>query len=237
MLTAAVVTPISMAVACMRSFYDRTGNASHRMARIWARTILWVSRVRVEVIGSENLDPTATYIFAANHTSVYDILALLAHLPVQFRWLAKKELFRIPFFGTGMRMCGYIPIDRSNPRQSVRSLNEAAARIRAGASVVIFPEGTRSTDGVIAPFKRGGFTLAARAGQPVVPLSISGAHRILQTKSLKLHPGCIKMVLGKPVTLEGQGRAGQDRLMETVRNAVLAGYDPDYGAPRAIGSP
>ncbi|MDY6852337.1 MAG: lysophospholipid acyltransferase family protein, partial [Thermodesulfobacteriota bacterium] len=180
-----LITPLIIVVATIWSIVDPSGNGSHLAARAWARILLWTSLVRVQVIGGEELDPGESYVFVANHTSAYDILVLLAYLPFQFRWLAKEELFKIPFFGWAMARVGYIPINRSNPRESARSLIKAAEKIKAGVSVVIFPEGTRSRDGLIHEFKRGSFTLAVRSGRPLVPVSISGTHRILPTKTLR----------------------------------------------------
>ncbi|MBU2547175.1 MAG: 1-acyl-sn-glycerol-3-phosphate acyltransferase [Proteobacteria bacterium] len=231
-LVLAVVTPLCGTAAIIGSLFDKTGNGPHRAARLWARALLRASMVRVHVVGAENLEPGGTYVFAANHSSAYDILALLAHLPVQFRWLAKEELFRIPFFGRAMRAVGYIPINRSNPREGVKSLERAAERIRAGVSVIIFPEGTRTRDGVIQDFKRGGFTLATRSERPIVPVSISGAHRVLATKTLALHPGPIRIVIDRPISTAGLDREAQYRLVDQVRQVVIANHDPDFGAVR-----
>ena len=229
-LMVGLFTPVCVIMALFWSMFDRQGNGLHVIARIWARMILRVSFMKIEITGLENVTRTGTYIFAANHSSTLDIPLLLAYLPIQFRWLAKEELFRIPFFGRVMRLTGYIPVNRSNPRQSVKSLERAAARIRAGTSVVIFPEGTRTRDGAILPFKRGGFTLAARSGRPVVPLSISGAKRALEPKTLKLRPGRIKIVIGRPLPTQGLDRPGQEELMRRVRRIIIEHYDPDYGS-------
>lgn len=232
---AVFITPISILAAVTWSMFDKSGNGPHIVARYWARTLVRSSMVRVKVEGEYNIEQEGAYVFAANHTSVFDILVLLAYLPFQFRWLAKEELFRIPFFGLAMARCGYIPVNRTNPREGVRSLRRAAEKIKAGASVVIFPEGTRSADGTIMPFKRGGFTLAVKSGRPVVPVSISGAARVLTTRTLKLNPGPIKIVLGRPLKTEGIDRSGQDELAAEVRAEIIANYDPDYGAGKNKG--
>lgn len=231
LLAAAIVTPLCIAVVFIYSLVDSTGNRAHLVARVWAKILILVSSVKVNVSGNENIDKQGVYVFAANHSSVFDILVLLAFLPCQFRWMAKEELFRIPFFGQAMNKCGYIPINRSNPRESVRSVRRAAERIKSGTSVIIFPEGTRSKDGRIADFKRGGFTLAVMAGRPIVPISISGAARVMPPKSLSIRPTAIKVVLGSPIPTEGLDRHGQDRLMDQVRQVIIANYDPDYGKP------
>jgi 1-acyl-sn-glycerol-3-phosphate acyltransferase len=222
-----LVTPFMIAIAIIKSRFDPSGNGPHLVARVWAGLLLKASRVRVEVRGLGNLEPGETYVLIANHSSIFDILVLLAHIPLQFRWLAKAELFDIPFFGRSLASCGYIPISRSSPRDWIRSLKGAVERIRKGASVVVFPEGTRSTDGTVHEFKRGGFELAVRSGQPVVPVSIIGAHRILPTKSLALHPGLIRVVIDRPLPTKGLKRSEQDRFMEQVRRIIISNYSED----------
>ncbi len=222
-----LVTPFAIAFAIIKSRFDPSGNGPHLVARVWARLLLKASRVKVEVRGIENLDPGETYVLVANHSSIFDILVLLAHIPLQFRWLAKAELFDIPFFGQSMASCGYIPISRSSPRDWARTLKGAVERIRNGASVVVFPEGTRSKDGVIQDFKRGGFKLAVRSGQPVVPVSIVGAHKVMPTKTLKLHPGLIRIVVDRPIPTSGLDRSEQDRFMERVRQIIISNCAED----------
>lgn len=231
MIFVGVVTPLCIAANLIWSFFDPTGNGPHRVARIWARLILAASRVKVEVLGAGAMDWKGPYVFAANHASTYDILVLLAYLPIQFRWMAKQELFRIPFFGWAMHRSGYIPVNRSNPREGLLSLERAAQRIRAGTSVIIFPEGTRSRDGRIHEFKRGGFTLAVKAGSPVVPVSISGTYRVLPAPHLTLTSGPVRIVLGRPIPTEGVDRDSQLDLIQRVQQEIQANFVPDYGSP------
>lgn len=212
-------------VAVSVSVFSRSGNLVHGIARLWGRSILLVSGVRVAVRGREHVDPGRACIFMANHQSNYDIPVLLGHLPVQFRWLAKAELFRIPLFGPAMRGAGYLPIDRRNHAaafQSLRSLREAAAKIRAGASIVIFPEGTRSPDGELKSFKKGGFVLALQAGAPIVPVAIRGTREVMPKGSLWIRPGRVTVTIGKPIPVAGGGFPNKEALMEAVRRAILA---------------
>ena len=155
-------------LAIAPSLVTRTGNPVHRVARTWSRSILAVSGIRVAVSGLERIDPARPYIFMSNHQSNFDIPVLLAHLPLQFRWLAKAELFKIPVFGRAMRGAGYISIDRADREAAFKSLGEAAETIRKGVAIMIFPEGTRSLDGTLKPFKKGGFVLAVDAGVPIL---------------------------------------------------------------------
>ncbi len=216
------VTFVLAAIAVLVSVFSRSGNLVHRIARLWGRSILIVSGVRVDVRGREHLDPGTPCIFMANHQSNYDIPVLLGHLPVQFRWLAKAELFRIPLFGRAMRGAGYIPIDRKNREAAFRSLREAAEKIREGASIVIFPEGTRSPDGELKPFKKGGFALALQAGVPVVPVGLRGTREVMPKGSLRIRPGRVTVTIGPPIPVAGGGFSNKEALMEAVRRAILA---------------
>ena len=160
------------------------------------------------------------YIFAANHQSAFDILALLSKLKVQFRWLAKDSLFNIPVFGWAMRKTGYIPINRSNPKQAYQSLLVAAKKVNDGTSVLIFPEGTRQETDHLGEFKKGGFILALKSQKPIVPIGIIGSGKVLAKKGYAIHPGTIRIVLGKPISTEGYHTRDAEVLMEKVREAI-----------------
>ena len=167
------------------TLFDSTGLVHDWHARIWARLALTLNLVRVTVQGSEHL-PDGPVIFMSNHQSNFDILALLADMPRRFHWIAKKELFDIPVFGASMRRGGYIALDRGDGRKALQSLDAAAATIHQGKSVVLFPEGTRSPDGNLLPFKRGGFILARKADVPVVPVTINGSGKINPASQIPL---------------------------------------------------
>lgn len=141
---------------------------------------------------------------------------------MRFSWLAKEELFKLPILGLAMSKAGYIPIDRKDLKKAIVSMNRAAEAIKQGTSIFIFPEGTRSSDGVIGEFKKGGFVLAVKSGQPVVPISISGSYRILPKKSWKIYPGEIKLAIGRPIRTAGSDNRSRDLLMEQVREAIRA---------------
>ncbi len=188
----------------------------HNYARRWGRAGLWISGVRLDVDGLDRIPPERPVIFMPNHQSNFDIPALFAAIPGQFRWLAKEELFRIPLFGLAMRRCGYIPIDRSGSRKSLRSIKDAALRISGGASVIVFPEGTRSPDGRLHSFKKGGFLLARYAGVPVVPVVIRGTWDIMPRNTLKIRGGRIHVQLLSPIFPEGKSPNEERGLMERV---------------------
>ncbi|RII29550.1 MAG: 1-acyl-sn-glycerol-3-phosphate acyltransferase [Geobacter sp.] len=193
------LTFLFAASAILWTLLDGSGKSYAFHARLWARVSLALAGVRVDLLGSEQI-PEGPVIFMSNHQSNFDILALLAAMPRQFYWIAKKELFEIPVFGTSMRRGGYIPLDRSDGRKALKSMDSAAKVIREGKSVVIFPEGTRSKDFHLLPFKRGGFMLALKAGVPVVPITINGSGRINPAGRTRLYRGHITINLHPPVT-------------------------------------
>lgn len=205
-------------------------NKAHKIANLWARMLLWITNIRVEVIGAENVLKNRPQIFMANHQSDFDILIVLAFIPGQFRWIVKKELFKIPIFGKAMKSAGYIEIDRQNHEKAMKSLEEAAQKIREGKSVVTFPEGTRSKDGTIKPFKQGMFHLAIRAGVPIVPISIIGAHEILPKRTLRIKPGKITMIIDQPVDVSGYQIEARGELIERIRDIIVRNVEKGRGS-------
>jgi len=223
-----VLATIVMATAAIVvALFSRDGNAPHLVARAWARSILFVSGIRVRVNGLENLNVGGSCILMPNHQSNFDIPVLLGCLPVQFRWLAKAELFKIPIFGRGMRGCGYISIDRSNRKSAFQSLAEAAIKIRNGVSVLIFPEGTRSWDGKILPFKKGGFVLSVDAGVPIVPIVIFNTGSIMPKGKLRIRTRSVRMDILAPIPTSGYTRETKDELMNFVRHTICNAYEKD----------
>jgi 1-acyl-sn-glycerol-3-phosphate acyltransferase len=208
-------------LAILASFFSRNGNSVHHIARLWGRSILWVSGIRTVTSGFSHTMGRHSYIYMSNHQSNFDIPVLYSALPVQFRWLAKAELFKIPIFGQGMRGAGYISIDRSNRQSAFRSLAEAADAIRNGTSVMIFPEGTRSTDGTLLPYKKGGFVMAVDAGVPIVPVVISGTHAIMPKGRLLIRRQWVHVHVGVPIESADFSRKTKDDLMAKVRTAML----------------
>jgi 1-acyl-sn-glycerol-3-phosphate acyltransferase len=205
--------------AVIGSFVSRTWPAL--MARLWGNTNLWAAGVTVRLVGAENLQE-GPYILVSNHQGWFDIFAALGKLPIKFSWLAKEELFKIPVLGHAMSRAGYIPIDRGNRRKAFASMNKVAEVIRQGTSVFVFPEGTRSADGVIRAFKKGVFVLAVKSEQPIVPISISGSYRILPKNSWLIHPGVITFTIGQPIRSSAADAKSRDSLLEAVREAVRA---------------
>ncbi|MEW6519442.1 MAG: lysophospholipid acyltransferase family protein [Thermodesulfobacteriota bacterium] len=190
------------------------------LPRTWARIILAASGVKVKVTGLENIDKGRPYIFAANHQSQFDIFAMQGFFDFDFRWLAKKELFQIPLFGRAMQLAGYISIDRSHGREALKSLKEAADRIAAGTSVILFPEGTRSLDGKLHDFKSGGMVLAIKSGVPLVPVGISGTYAILPKGKLLAKPGQVFIRVGKPIETKDFSAGQKHELAAMIQGEV-----------------
>jgi len=197
----------------------------HNYARLWGWLGLRLAGVRLTTSGMEHLAGQEAVIYMGNHQSNFDILALFACLPGQFRWIAKEELFRIPLFGYSMKRSGYIPLNRDDRRKALQSMRAAAARIAAGTSVVIFPEGTRSEDGNLLPFKKGGFSLAKEAGVPIVPLAILGSGEINPKGSRRIYGRHIHVTIFPPVDVAAHG----DDLMEAVRAPIAAALAESTG--------
>jgi 1-acyl-sn-glycerol-3-phosphate acyltransferase len=216
-----LITIVLGTTAILVSFFSKNGDAVHFVARAWGRSILWVSGIRVNVSGFDREWVKRPNIYMSNHQSNFDIPVLLSALPAQFRWLAKAELFKIPIFGSSMRGAGAISIDRSNRKSAFVSLKLAAKMIRSGTSVMIFPEGTRSTDGQLLPFKKGGFVLAVDAAVPIVPIVISGTHEIMPKGRLLIRRRTVRIDVGPPVQSSDYKRKTKDDLMSRVRNAML----------------
>jgi 1-acyl-sn-glycerol-3-phosphate acyltransferase len=190
-------------------------------ARIWSGWILRSLGIPLAVSGRDGLEPGQTYVLMSNHQSVFDIFALFRAFDRPFRIVAKRILFWIPIFGWSMGMCGFIPIDRSNRESAIRSLDRAARKIRSGVSVLVFPEGTRSRDGTLHPFKKGGFMLALEAGVPVVPVVVLGTDAIMGKGSLRVGRADVTVRIGTPIETAGRGARGRDGLMDEVRRAMI----------------
>jgi 1-acyl-sn-glycerol-3-phosphate acyltransferase len=195
-------------------FYDQ-------IPRWWARWILWASNVRVDVLGLENVSLEDAQIIVANHSSWYDVLALAAYMPKRYRFVAKKELARVPLFGHAWQAAGHISVDRSDNQRAVASLDQAGRTIREdNSSVIIFPEGTRSATGELQPFKKGAFVLALHNGIDVVPVGVQGAFRIMSRNGWRVRAGRIIVRFGRPVSPSDFDIRRRDEMIARVRSDV-----------------
>jgi 1-acyl-sn-glycerol-3-phosphate acyltransferase len=175
---------------------------------------------RVRVHGAQHIQPGVSYVFLSTHQSYMDIPAMLGYLPAQLRIAAKKVLFRIPFMGWHLTRAGHIPIDRSSTEKAINSMKEAAAYLKGGICAFVFPEGTRSRDGYLHKFKKGGFKLALQAGVPIIPITIIGSRRVLPPDEIIFRPGPIDMYVDAPITTTGLTDDDLEPLMETVYNIM-----------------
>jgi 1-acyl-sn-glycerol-3-phosphate acyltransferase len=200
--------------------FDRKGKVIHLYARLWGWLILRCSGVKVQVTGLEHIDHSRPFIYMSNHQGSFDIFVLLASLPVQFRWVAKVGLFRIPILGWAMSTAGYISLDRSKRKRAHRNMETAARTIQEGTSVVIFPEGSRSYDGALQPFKNGGFTLAIRARVPVVPITINGSWAIMPRTTLRIKKGMVRLIIEQPVETAGLTMTDRRRLIQEMEHKI-----------------
>ncbi len=199
------------------------GSKPMKSARRWARSLLAIAGVRVKVEGLEKLTPGASYVFASNHLSYMDTPVILANIPADFRFMAKDGLFKIPLLGTHLGQAGHIPVPRYDPRAAVKSMTLAADSIRTrNISILIFPEGGRSHDGVLQPFKDGAAYIAIKAGVPIVPLAISGTHEILAMHSATFHRGAVTLRIGDPIPTEGLTLHDRKSATEIARTSVSA---------------
>ncbi len=210
-------------ISLIVSFFDHTGAAQIRVARSWARALLRVSGVQVRVEGLEKIDPSESYVFLSNHLSYMDTPVALAHIPAQFRFLAKRGLFQIPLLGTHLSRAGHIPVPREDPRSSVKTMQVAAEKIQQKKiSLLIFPEGGRSHNGELRPFKEGGAYIAIRAGVPAVPLVMIGTREILPYGSGVVKSGSVTLRVLEPIETRQMTPKDRGKLTERVRELIAS---------------
>jgi len=226
-----IATPFVTLAVCIAAIIDtgllkKSAEESQKYPRMWAKLLTRIANIHVKVTGIENIDSNATYVFAGNHTSQLDIYSFQAQFPHDFRWIAKKELFNVPIFGLAMRKVGFISIDRSHGRKALKSLYQAAKRISDGSSVLIFPEGTRSQDGKLHPFKAGAFLLAIKSGVQVVPIGFNNASTLLPKG--KLWGGEIVIRIGKPVPTTNYTTKDKQKLATILHDRVAELLDDQH---------
>jgi 1-acyl-sn-glycerol-3-phosphate acyltransferase len=204
----------------------RMKRVCHNAPRRWSRGILWAAGTRVEFEGLERLTRGGPQVLVANHESFFDVFALAAHLPVDYRFVAKEELGRIPVFGHAWKTCGHISINRGDRTAAVGSLDQAGQRIRdENVTIIMFPEGTRSPSGQLQSFKKGAFVLAIQMGVPVVPVGIVGSRHVLPKPGWPVRKGTIHIRIGEPIPVDGLGISDRDSLMKDAweQVAILKG--------------
>jgi len=223
-------------VSLLSSLFDYSGRIQHSIARLWSRLILSTSSCPLRVQGLEKIDTTRPHIYAVNHLSALDIPALYCGLPFQFRIMAKRELFRLPFVGWHLKRSGQIPIERTDARSSLRSLTAASTAVRNGMPLVVFPEGGRSPDGQIKPFLGGAFYVAIKAGVEVIPMALVGTYEALPMNTYIIRPEQFRLFVGEPISTEGLAPRDMDQLAGRVQQAIEDLYYPNahVGRPSAV---
>ncbi len=222
-------------VSLLSSLVDRRGDAGHRCARAWSSLILRTTGVRVHVEGLERLDLGRSYVFAANHQSIYDIPIVFSALPFQLRIVAKESLGRIPFLGWHLRRTGHLLVDRSRPGAGV--VKKMARLVGEQHSLIVFPEGTRSVDGTVARFKGGSFVLALEGGIPVVPVSIAGSRHVMRKGQLTVQPGDVSVTIHEPIDTADVSKDAVRELAERVHDIVARGTSATPQVERGARAP
>ncbi len=193
---------------------------------IWARLLVWVTPMCKKVRGKENIDKKQSYVVVSNHQSQYDILMLYGWLGVDFKWVMKMELRSIPILGVACDKLGHIYIDRSNTQAALASIEAARKKIKGGTSVLFFPEGSRSRDGKLKPFKKGAFKMALNLDVPLLPVTINNTRSILPSDTSDLFPGKASMVIHPPVSIEGYNDSNIQELIGKVRDIISSEIKP-----------
>lgn len=223
-----LVTGILSPPIILIRLFTSSGTPAYRIMVWWAKSVSWLMGLTFSIVGAEKIVPGTSYIVTPNHQGNADILALVTTLPLRFRWVIKKELLKIPLFGAALGGTGAIAIDRSDPRKAVKSLQEGTDKLGGGWSILIYPEGTRSPNEALQPFKKGPFMMAVQTGIPILPVTCNGAFRVLPKKTIIFRPGHIVIEVGDPIITEGMSEKDVPELMEKTRNEILSNLDVNY---------
>ena len=225
---AAIATVFSGIPVTVAGMFSHTGNLAFSISKLWAYIMLAVSFVRTEIRNIDKIHKGTSYIIISNHQSLCDIIVLVTTLGIQYRWIIKKEILKIPIFGYALYASRNIFIDRSNTTRAIESINKGINRLPKGVSVMVFAEGTRSPDGQIHEFKKGGFITAVTRKIPILPITVNGSRRVLPKGSLTLKPGKIQVVIGDPIDTSGYTTDTVQKLIDKTRQTIIANFDPGY---------
>lgn len=216
-----MVLTVFTAVFTVCTVFWKNAEFVHKVQQFWSRSFFWLMFLPVSVDGQEHIVPGQSYVFVANHQSMFDVWLVYGWLPVIFKWLMKAELRKVPFVGTGCKAAGHIFIDRRNAKAAMESLKEVEKQLVNGVCTVIFPEGTRSLNGEVGRFKRGAFQIAWDLGLPVIPLSLDGCYEVLPKGKPFVYRAPVHMHIGEPIDLKQF--SDPNEAIDAVRNAVIAG--------------
>jgi 1-acyl-sn-glycerol-3-phosphate acyltransferase len=225
-----LITVVIAPLMIIRSMFPRSAYANYRMGRMWNWAVAKCMGITFSITGAEKIVPGESYIITPNHQSFADILALFVNLPIPFRWVIKKELLKIPLFGRALGATGAICLDRSDRERSVKSLQEGTDKLGGGWSVLIYPEGTRTPDGLLHAFKKGAFMMAVQTGIPILPVICNGAFKIMQKNTLLFRPGHVTLAIADPIITKGLTENSvlelMDRTWQVINNQLNPAYDP-----------
>lgn len=225
-----LVTCICGTIALVLSLVDRSGRAQHRVARIWAGASVWASGARVTVHGAENVRKHPVAVYASNHTSYMDTPVIFSSLPFQFRILAKKELWQLPFIGWYLNRSGQISIDTTDAHTTLSSLGAGVKALRGGMPLFVFPEGRRTVTGELNEFLSGAAFLAIRAQVPVVPIALTGGYDLLPIHTHHFYPVPLTLTAGEPIETKGMTLRQSGELTEKIRAAIEEMLGQEAGA-------
>jgi len=228
-LAFAVFTLTLGPLAIVLVLLTRSGKPVDALGRMWGKLIVWTCGIKLELIGTDHLEPGRSYVIVSNHLSNFDIFCTLARFPGTVHFVAKKELLKIPVFGQALAISDHIVIDRQDPESAIRTINAAVARATDGMYVLFYAEGTRSPDGRVGPFKKGGVTLAINTQLPILPMSVSGTRKFLPKSAKVIRPGGrVRIVVGPPIETTGLDLDARDELNERVRQMVIRNFVEDF---------
>lgn len=215
-----VTTLVASTVILVLIPFVKPSTLSRVIGGNWARILAAVTPMPVRVVGRERIDPLQSYVVVSNHQSQFDILVLYGWLGIDFRWVMKQELRLVLGLGAACAALGHIYIDRSNHEIAVRSINDAREQITGGTSVIFFPEGTRSEDGRMRPFKKGAFRFAIDTGLPILPVTVDGTCDVLPPRRFDLRPGRARLVIHEPIPSTGLATMDLPGLSDRVRSTI-----------------
>lgn len=222
-----IVTTVQASLAFLLSFVVSSRTTSRLSAVPWARILAFAAPMKVRVDGRENIDPQQSYILVSNHQSQFDIFLLYGWLGIDFKWVMKQELRKVPGIGMACDRMGHIFIDRSDHAAAMSTLDDAKKKIVNGTSVMFFPEGTRSRDGKLMRFKKGAFRMAVDLGLPILPLTVTGTRNVLPAGTSDLLPGSARLIIHPPISVDGLTAKDCTHLSNRVRDVIASGLPPD----------
>ena len=226
---AALISLVCSTGAIVSAYLVNPHFASRVFGTTWARLIAWVTPVKVEVEGLENAQPDRSYVVISNHQSMYDIFVIYGWLTLDLKWVMKKELRKVPGIGMGCEKVGHIFIDRRNHAQASKAINDALERLGDGIGILFFPEGTRSRDGRLLPFKKGAFHVAIEQQIPLLAVTVSGTREIMPSRSMRLFPGKAKLIVHPAIETTGLTHDDLSALLKEARATIASGLPNGHG--------